>query len=426
VRLGITWRITLLWTTLFALGLGAFAFAAAANVEHEAREALDTELTARARDALSAIGREPLRPQPGDAGAVVLRGARTVGSTGAPMPSELARAPAGALAHGVSVAGYRAVAVTGGQDRAVAYASDAPLVEEARRIRVAFLVAALPVIAFAALAGWLLARRALRPVADITRLAGSIAASGTMGARVGLRSDDELGRLAATFDAMLERLEASFGRERAFIGDVSHELRTAVGAVTAIAEVTLAQERSSGEYRTALESVARRGKLLTSVIGDLLLLARADAGVLRTNERTEINDVVATVGAEAQRAARVAVDVELADEAVFVEATGELIARALDNLALNASRHARARMRLAVERQDGVVAVSVDDDGPGIPEDEREQVFRRFYRGTARYEGTGIGLALSAAVARAYGGEISVGESPLGGARFVLSLPLAP
>jgi signal transduction histidine kinase len=335
--------------------------------------------------------------------------------------------PSDVLSHGTTVHGYRAVGLVNGQYRAVAYASNAALLVEAQRIRTGFLLASLPVVALCALAGWLLARHSLRPVDDMTRLASSIAASGTMHGRVGLRSDDELGRLAATFDAMLERLQVSFERERAFIGDVSHELRTAVSAMTAIAEVTLGHERDSEEYRVALESVVRRGKMLTSLIEDLLLLARADAGVLRTTQRAEVNDIVATVGAEAQRGASlIPIDVHLADEAVFVEATSELIARALDNLVGNALRHARGHLSLAVERRDGSVIVSVDDDGPGIPVDERDQVFRRFYRGTSRYEGSGIGLALSAAVARAYGGDIIVADSPLGGARFAVSLPLAP
>jgi signal transduction histidine kinase len=427
VRLSITRRITLLWTVLFAVGLSAFALAAASFVQREGGEALDADLATRAQEALSAVGRGQSVSVIGDAGVVIMRGAQTVKAWGVAPPPNVTSMPSDVLSHGASVHGYRAVGLANGEYRAIAYASNTALLVEAQRIRTGFLVASLPVVALSALAGWLLARRSLRPVDDITRLASSIAASGTMHGRVGLRSDDELGRLAATFDAMPERLEASFARERAFIGDVSHELRTAVGAMTAIAEVTLGHERNSAEYRVALESVVRRGRMLTSVIDDLLLLARADAGVLRTTDRAEVNDIVATVGADAQRSASsIPIDVHLADEAVFVEATSELIARALDNLVANALRHARAQMSLAVERRDGSVIISVEDDGPGIPVEERDLVFRRFYRGTSRYEGTGIGLALSAAVARAYGGDIVIADSPLGGARFAVSLPLAP
>jgi signal transduction histidine kinase len=261
----------------------------------------------------------------------------------------------------------------------------------------------------------------------MTRLASSIAVSGEMRGRLGLRSDDELGRLATTLDAMLERLEASFRRERAFIGDVSHELRTAVGAMTTVAEVALGQQREAAEYRTALQSIARRGKLLALLIDDLLVLARADAGVLRSADRADVNDIVAQVGADAQKGMNgIPIEVHLADEALFVDATPELVARALDNLVANAARHARTRISLNVEHRDGVAVVTVDDDGPGIPANEREHVFRRFYRGTSRYEGSGIGLALSAAVTRAYGGDIVAADSPLGGARFAVSLPLAP
>jgi signal transduction histidine kinase len=325
------------------------------------------------------------------------------------------------------VHGYRVVGLDDGTYRALAYASDEPLIAEAEHIRTGFLLASLPVLALSALGGWLLARRSLRPVDDMTRLASSIAVSGEMRGRLGLRSDDELGRLATTLDAMLERLEASFRRERAFIGDVSHELRTAVGAMTTVAEVALGQQREAAEYRTALQSIARRGKLLALLIDDLLVLARADAGVLRSADRADVNDIVAQVGADAQKGMNgIPIEVHLADEALFVDATPELVARALDNLVANAARHARTRISLNVEHRDGVAVVTVDDDGPGIPANEREHVFRRFYRGTSRYEGSGIGLALSAAVTRAYGGDIVAADSPLGGARFAVSLPLAP
>jgi signal transduction histidine kinase len=426
LRLSITQRVTLLWTVLFAVGLCAFALAAAAFVQREGGEALNADLATRAQEALNAVGRGESVSVVGDAGVVVTRGAQTVKRSGIAPPPGVTTLPSEALSHGATVNGYRVVGLANGQYRAVAYASDTALIAEAQRIRNGFVIAALPVVALSALAGWLLARRSLRPVDDITRLASSIAASGTMQGRVGLRSDDELGRLAATFDAMLERLEASFTRERAFTGDVSHELRTAVGAMTAIAEVALGHERDPAEYRVALESVVRRGKVLTSVIDDLLLLARADAGVLRTMDRAEINGIVATVGADAQRSgSSIVIDVHLADEAAFVEATGEVLGRALENLVANALRHAGGHMSLAVERRDGSVIVCVDDDGPGIAVQERDQVLRRFYRGASRYEGIGIGLALSAAVVRAYNGDIVVADSPLGGARVAVSLPLA-
>ncbi|MDB5094000.1 MAG: histidine kinase [Candidatus Eremiobacteraeota bacterium] len=428
MRLTITTRITLLWSALFALGLCAFAFAASAIVEREGRERLDADLALRAQAALDAVrrGQSVAVSVAGDAGVAVLRGRQTVTAAGAALPPDIRDVPAQALADGGTVHDYRAVEVANAPLRAIAFSSDAALVEEAGRIRAGFLVAAVPVLALSAFAGWLLARRSLRPVDDMTRLASSIAASGNLRGRLELDSDDELGRLAATFDAMLARLEASFERERGFIGDVSHELRTAIGATTAIAEVTLAQQRDPTEYRTALESVVRRGRQIGSVIDDLLLLARADAGVLRGTDRADVNDVVASVAADAQRASALTLDVHLAEDALVVEATGDLIARALENLVANAVRHARARTSLTVERRNGTAVVTVDDDGPGIPVEERAGVMRRFYRGTARYEGSGIGLALSAAVARAYGGDIAVMESPLGGARFALSLPLVP
>jgi signal transduction histidine kinase len=426
VQLSITGRITLLWTVLFAVGLSAFALAAAALVEHEGREALDSDLATRAQEALNAVRRRQSVSLVGDSGVVVLRGTQTVIASGVPLPRALSAMSMGSFAHGATVDRYRVVELTNAPYRAVAFTSDATLVAEAERIRTGFLLAALPVLALSALAGLLLAGRSLRPVDEITRLASSIAASGDMHGRLEFRSKDELGRLAATFDAMLARLELSFKRERGFIGDVSHELRTAVGAITTIAEVTLSQQRDAVQYRTALESVGRRGKRLGSVIDDLLLLARADAGVLPATEGVDVNEIVAAVAADAQRATSIVLDVWLADDALRMKTSGELVARALSNLVANAVLHARTRASLTVERSVGSAVVTVDDDGAGIPAKERDAIFRRFYRGTSRYNGSGIGLALSLAVARAYGGDITVGDSPLGGARFALSLPLAP
>jgi signal transduction histidine kinase len=426
LRLTITRRITVLWTALFACGLLAYGLAASQIVEREGREALDVDLATRAQEALNAAAHNQPPSVIGDAGVVVLRGTRTIAASGFSAPPGLVALPVGMLTHGASVNGYRAVELADARERAIAFASEATLAGEAQRIREGFLIASIPVLALSALAGFLLARRSLRPVDEITRLARSVAASGDLHRRLALRSEDELGRLAATFDAMLERLEASFARERAFVGDVSHELRTAVAAITAIAEVTLGRRRDSTEYREALDSIVRRGRTLTRVIDDLLLLARADAGVLPTSERADVNEIVAAVGADAQRSTTLPVEVSVSEDPLVIRAAGDLVARALDNVVSNALRHARLRTTIGTERRNGSAIVIIDDDGPGIPADERGDVFRRFYRSSARYEGSGIGLALTASVVRAYGGEITVLESPLGGARFTVTLPLAP
>jgi signal transduction histidine kinase len=270
---------------------------------------------------------------------------------------------------------------------------------------------------------WLLVGRALRPVAAITREVEEITHT-TMHRRVPEpKSNDEVHELARTMNDMLERLQAASERQRAFVSDASHELRTPVATVQALLEVGL----RSGDVESAAQRALEANGRLADVVDDLLDMARLDGVPLAVDDlpTVDVEDVVLEV---------VGTDPDpLVDTsgvlAGRVRADRALLTRAVRNLVENARRHTRTRVAVAVAARDGEVVVTVDDDGPGVPVADRERVFERFVRldnGRRRREGgTGLGLAIVKRVAEQHGGRVRVGIAPMGGARFELALPEA-
>jgi signal transduction histidine kinase len=223
---------------------------------------------------------------------------------------------------------------------------------------------------------------------------------------------------------MLDRLEGAASRQRVFVSDASHELRSPLAASRTLLEVSQPDAR-------ALDWVSLRAQLLAEnrrmeeLVDGLLELARADDASPANAGRVEIADVVAE---EVSRRRPVEMRVsEIAD--VVVVGHADQLARALRNLLDNAERHAASRVHVSVRETDDVVELAVDDDGPGIPPADRARVFERFTRleeGRSRDDGgAGLGLAIVAAIAARHGGSVRVGDSHLGGARFTLRLPRA-
>ncbi len=279
-----------------------------------------------------------------------------------------------------------------------------------------------------AFAVWYFAGHALRPVELIRLQAASISGS-TIHRRVPEPgTDDEVGRLAHTMNAMLDRLEQSSQRQRQFVSDASHELRSPLASIRANLEVAL---RNSD--RADWPAVARRAlaedQRMEDTVSELLELARLDESrgdePLTSLPEIDLEELV--------------LDETLQPHAVSVDATRvsagrvhgrrDQLARLVRNLVDNASRHARARVDLSLQSSDGTVTLMVDDDGPGIAPDDRERVFERFTRlddGRARDAGgLGIGLAIVKAVAEQHGGTVTVDDAPIGGARFVVTCPLS-
>jgi signal transduction histidine kinase len=278
------------------------------------------------------------------------------------------------------------------------------------------------------LLAWILAGRALRPVESIRAQVEAISGS-TLDRRVPVpRSSDEVARLATTMNAMLDRLEDASNRQQRFVADASHELRSPVAAIRT--ELEVAQLTAKPEdWQAVAERLLGEEARLEAVIADLLLLASLDEE--HGGERVSI-DLTELAEEEARRRVPdregVGIDVETGAPAL-VDGNRTQLRRAITNLLDNAGRHARTTVRIAVHQRDGRVRLLVDDDGPGIPEEDRERVFERFTRLDAHRArdgatgGAGLGLSLVRRIAQLHGGTASVDDAPLGGARLVVDLP---
>ncbi|MFK0294657.1 sensor histidine kinase [Streptomyces sp. NPDC090442] len=292
-------------------------------------------------------------------------------------------------------------------------------------VRDAMLLGLPALVLVVALVTWLVTRRALRPVEGIRAELAEIM-GGDLSRRVPQpASRDEVARLARTTNATLAALETSVERQRQFVADASHELRSPIASLRTQLEVARAHPELL-ELDGLIEDTVR----LERVASDLLLLARLDAGERPRAERLDLAELVRDELAH-RIGDRLPIAVTLPDAAVPVEASRTQLARVLGNLLDNAQRHAGSTVRVAVRPgAAGTVALDVTDDGPGVPPDDRERIFTRFIRlddaRTRDEGGAGLGLAIVRDVVQRHGGHIEVGDAERGGARFTVTLPAAP
>jgi len=300
--------------------------------------------------------------------------------------------------------------------------------DEATRALLGYLAVGVPLLlALVGLVAWRLVGRALAPVAAMTAGAREINATGTEQRLPEPDADDEIGDLARTLNAMLDRLAAARDRLSAFVADAAHELRSPVSALRQHSEVAL--EHPEATDLADLAGVVRAESLrLQHLVDDLLLLARTDEGVPVTAPvAVDLDDVVVAVIERRGPTPSVTVDLTgLSGGQVH----GDPVAldRLVANLVDNAVRHATGRVAIGLAEDDaGTVTLTVDDDGPGIPIEDRARVFERFVRlDEARSRdagGSGLGLAIVAAVAHAHGAVVAVDDRPGGGARVRVVFP---
>ncbi|HEY4280524.1 MAG TPA: HAMP domain-containing sensor histidine kinase [Conexibacter sp.] len=286
--------------------------------------------------------------------------------------------------------------------------------------------------ALALAAGLLVARRAMAPISALTESAREIERTRDPSKHVPQpEAEDEVAELARTLDGMLKALdaartetEATLARQREFVADASHELRTPLTSV--LANLELLEETLRGDQRDAAASALRSSRRMRRLVADLLLLARADAGRVVPHTPTDLSQVLVDVAAELEP---VAGDHELSIETgggAFVSGSVDELHRLALNLIENALRHTPpgAHVHAALAHDGGDVVLTVEDDGPGIPEHLRDRLFDRFVRGGGDGGGgSGLGLAIVRAVAEGHGGAVTVESPPQGGARFVVRLP---
>jgi two-component system OmpR family sensor kinase len=247
-------------------------------------------------------------------------------------------------------------------------------------------------------------------------------------------TDDEMGHLVDTLNEMLERLEGTFDTQRRFTADASHELRSPLSRLRTEIEITLRRPRDVPDYVATLRSCLEEVERLTMLVEELLMLARLDAGEERGPvEPVALNvlaeDAVRRTGASARdRQVEIVLDIVTRVAARVAPAPASLVlANLLDNAIKFSPPGGKVTVRVAADGDDAVMSVA--DEGPGIADADLPFLFDRFYRGASARAGTiagvGLGLALSQAIVRAYGGRITAANGPVRGALLTVSLPLA-
>jgi signal transduction histidine kinase len=303
----------------------------------------------------------------------------------------------------------------------------------ANRVRVFLALGVIGGAALALLAGLATATRAMAPITRLTDAARTIERTRDPSLRIPHpESNDEVSELAATLEGMLHALdeartetEAALARQREFLADASHELRTPLTSV--LANLELLEMELEGEPREAAASALRSSRRMRRLVADLLLLARADAGRAAPHFPVDLSEVVAEAAGELEPVSRGHLISVAAEPGAEVEGARDELHRLTLNLLENALRHTDpgTAVEATVERRNGEVVLSVEDDGPGIPPAMRDKVFERFFRGAGDRSGSsGLGLSIVRAVARSHSGTVSL-EEPLDGrgARFVVRLP---
>ena len=290
-------------------------------------------------------------------------------------------------------------------------------------------VLVLMVVAGSALLGvliWIVVGRALRPVDRMRRRVDAISERDLRQRVDDPGTGDELDRLADTLNELLERLDVAVTRERQFVGDASHELRTPIAGLRALLETESPDPASVVQVRA--DALARLSQL-QDLVEDLLVLAKADAATVDVpTGPVDLDELVLSQARQLARTTTLRVDTGNVSGGQVTGRDTDL-ARVIENLATNAARHASATVAFSVRQLDGDVEFTVTDDGPGIPSGDRARIFERFSTlEDARSSGNGragLGLSIARSIVTAHHGSIRIEDAPGGGARFVVRLPMA-
>jgi signal transduction histidine kinase len=447
-QLGVQGRLTLFATALVAIALVAGALLLALILKHTLLSTLDDSARQRAQDVASLVNTGNLPRTVPTAGGTVLvqvvddhdrvRAASPGGDALVPLLSGRALADVRKgrtqIVPGsrIGIADrLRVVATTAGPTsdrRTVLVAVSSSEAEHSLRTVSVVLAIGVPLL----LAGfgvvcWFLVGAALRPVAALRQGAGAISETDD-GARLPVPgTGDEVARLAETLNDMLDRLAAGGARQRSFVADAAHELRSPLASIRTQLEVARAHPDAASWADTAdgvLLDVAR----LTRLVDDLLLLARLDHGgpAARRSGPLNLRAMVLSAAGAGVRRLPVAVDDDDDSRPVLVDADPDGVARILDNLLSNADRYATGSVTVAVRELAETATVTVTDDGPGIAASDRDRVFQRFARvDDSRSEdlgGSGLGLAIVHELTHTYGGTVEL-QDARPGLRVVVTLP---
>ena len=311
--------------------------------------------------------------------------------------------------------------------------SEEPMLSDLRLLLLASLLVLPLALAAAGIAGYSLAKRALSPIDHMVRRAQEITPERLSERLPNREVDDELGRLARVFNDTLDRLEEAFNQLRRFTSDCSHELRTPLAMIRSVGEVGIQKDVTREEYRETIGSMLEEANHLTSLVDALLLVSRADSGALKI-QRSVVTVMSAVREAASlfevlieEKSLRVVLD---GDDSLQVEGDGLFLRHALANIIDNAVKYSPVGETLSVRVRGGdanLVAIEIEDHGPGIPPEDRTRVFERFYRVDKSRQresgGVGLGLAIAKWAVEAHGGTIALSPANGGGCTFRICLP---
>lgn len=298
--------------------------------------------------------------------------------------------------------------------------------------RMVILNSSLLVLILAGAGGMFLADRTLEPVDWIAETARGIGES-DLSRRIDIRTDDELGRLAATLNGMIGRLEEAIKKERQFVADASHELRTPLAIIQAESSLALEKARTPDEYQRSLELVSQEIDFMSEIVGKMLLLARSDSGSETLDfEDVKLKPLLAELAQDLDLLVQdkgLTLDLGPMEE-LKVRGDRVRLKQLFLNILDNAVRYTPSGGSIAATlvRRDGSAVASISDSGIGIPPEHLPFIFDRFYRvdkaRTAADGGTGLGLSIAMSVAKMHGGGIEVESEPGKGTTFRVVLPL--
>jgi signal transduction histidine kinase len=278
------------------------------------------------------------------------------------------------------------------------------------------------------LLGWFASKRLLRPVGRVAMTAAEIA-EGKLDARLTPESDPDLDQLVTSFNAMADAVQARIEREIRFASDVSHELRSPITALTAAIEVLAAKRHELSERnQQAFDIIDTQVRRFDRMVIDLLELSRLESGASQMRvESVDIEDLITRIAQRFQFGSIPLINTSVVRTQIFVDRLR--IERVLVNLLGNAAEHAGGATSITIHQEKALLTIHVDDDGPGLPEDERAEVFSRFARGrnAARGTGSGLGLAIAMEHAKVMNGNISISsksDRESSGLRFTVIIPV--
>jgi signal transduction histidine kinase len=436
-------RVTLAFAIGAFVAVGLCLALLYVTLERQLVGALDADLRARAGDIAAAVeagelgvlSRDPLAQLYGADGAV-LAGSPSVedrrllsADEVADVQDESVETRSMAADGGGKATTVRLLSRRLDESRVLTVGVSADPLEEAREGLLRVLLVAGPLaVGLLAAAGWLLVRAALRPVDLLTREAAAISSLEADRHLPVVPGDDEIARLARTLEGMLTRLRVAFERERAFVDDASHELRSPIAVLRGEIELALSAIDEPDEVLRSLRAAQGEAERLTRLAEDLLLLARERAGSLVV--RRDPVDLLELAGTEARRLERVLqMEITVSGEPAVVHGDADRLRQVVANLAHNSAAAGSTTVQIRVGRDGGFATLEVADDGPGFRADIRDAAFERFVRGdsarTPGASGAGLGLSIVRAVAAAHGGTVTAHNGPpLGGAVVTARLPL--